>query len=480
MSNKDENLNNLNPYLHGPYAPIDTEINAHQLKVIGEIPTDFGGAYFRNGPNPATQPSGLHHWFDGDGMLHAIHFENGKASYRNRYIQSNDYLAGNSGTLEKAGIFSPAQSDGSSTVYKNTANTDVVMHNGELMALWYISGKPVRLDAQTLSTLREDDFGGKLPNNVSAHSKVDMQTGEFLFFDYGLYDPWYSFGVVDRNNNLTHFTQIELPGPRLPHDMAITENYAILMDLPIVFTEQGLRNKVWSIHADQALPTRFGVLPRNGDGGQIKWFEFPGCYIYHVINAWEEGDNIVLYCCKMVDNGRQLPIEYGPYAPMVNVLALRAVVTKWTMNLKTGVGKEEQIDDAMSEFPVVNLGLTGRQTRYSYHGAISDTETQMFDGILKYDLLDGSHKRHRFDPNVCGSEPAFAPRFDAKSEDDGYVMSFVTDISTRESRVLIIDAKNIEGRPLAEVCLPQCVPLGFHGTWANLDEFKGNPSKIYS
>ncbi len=472
MTRNSSELNLLNPYLQGPYAPICEEVSVNKLKVIGEIPKDFAGAYYRNGPNPKKAPSGMHHWFDGDGMLHAIYFEDGGASYRNRYIQSNDYLADCAGTLQKAGIFSPARPDGSSTVYKNTANTDILMHNGELMALWYVSGKPVRLDAKTLTTLREDDFGGKLPNNVSAHSKVDMQTGEFLFFDYGLYDPWYSFGVIDGNNNLTHFTQIELPGPRLPHDMAITENYAILMDLPIVFTEQGLRKKIWAIHEDRELPTRFGVLPRNGDGKQIRWFEFPGCYIYHVINAWEEGDNIVLYCCKMIENGRQLPLEYGPYAPMVNVLALRAVVTKWTMNLKTGVGKEEQIDDAISEFPVINLGLTGRPSRYSYHGAIPDTETQLFDGILKYDLNDGSYKRHSFEKNVFGSEPAFAPRFHATCEDDGYVMSFVTDISTLQSRVLILDAQNIEDRPLAEVCLTQCVPLGFHGTWANLDEFQ--------
>ena len=123
--------------------------------------------------------------------------------------------------------------DDRSTVYKDTANTDIVMHDGELLALWYISGQPVRLDSRTLETIRTETFAGKLPNNVSAHSKVDLNTGEFLFFDYALYEPWYSFGIVDKDNRLTHFTQIEMPGPRLPHDMAITENYAILMDLPL-------------------------------------------------------------------------------------------------------------------------------------------------------------------------------------------------------------------------------------------------------
>ena len=471
MSDATTELNDLNPYLQGLYRPVEQEIQSDKLEVTGEIPRDFAGSYYRNGPNPKTPPEGMHHWFDGDGMLHAIHFEDGQASYVNRYIRSHDFLADEAGELTKAGIMKPAVEDDSTTVYKDTANTDIIMHNGELMALWYISGQPVRLDAKTLETVKQENFGGKLPHNVSAHSKVDLNTGEFLFFDYALYEPWYSYGVVDAQNNLTHFTQIELPGPRLPHDMAITENYAIFMDLPIVFTEQGLRNKIWTIHEDQNLPTRFGIMPRKGEGSEIKWFSFPGCYIYHVINAWEEGDNVVLNCCKMVDNSRDLPMQYGPYAPMVNVLALRAVTTRWTMNMKTGACKEEQLDDAISEFPVINLGRAGHFSQYSYHVAIPDMETQLFDGILKYDLTTGSYQKHSFAKNTYGSEPAFAPRLNAQSEDDGYVLSFVTNAETEKSSVVIMDAQNMSDKPVAEVHLPQRVPLGFHGTWANLEEY---------
>ena len=465
-------LNALNPYLQGAYAPVAKEITATELQVVGQIPTDFAGAYYRNGPNPRNAPQGMHHWFDGDGMVHAIHFEGGKAEYRNRYVRTRDFLAEQTMSLKKQGIFKPATDVGETTVYKDTANTDIVMHNGELLALWYVSGQPVRLDAKTLETVRTETFNGQLPKNVSAHSKVDIGTGEFIFFDYELYEPRYSYGVIDANNQLTHFTEIELPGPRLPHDMAITENYSVLMDLPVVFTEQGLKHQVWSIHNDESLPTRFGVIPRHGNGDTIKWFEFPGCYIYHVINAWEECDKIVLYCCKMVDNGRDLPKEYGPYAPMVDVLALRAVVTKWTMDLKTGATNEEQIDDAISEFPTVNLNRVGTKTKYSYHASIPDTATQVFDGIMKYDLESGSYTRHNFGGQWCGSEPAFAPRFNSQTEDDGYVITFVADAETGGSKALILNAQNISDKPIAEVLIPQRIPLGFHGTWANLSEFE--------
>ncbi|MEQ1931006.1 MAG: carotenoid oxygenase family protein [Parvularculaceae bacterium] len=472
MPRDEADLNSFNPYLQGLFAPVSEEVTALDLKVEGEIPKDFCGAYYRNGPNPRTAPAGMHHWFDGDGMVHAVYFENGKAEYRNRYIRSRDFNADEAGVLKRAGIFSDAADDGNATVYKDTANTDIVCHAGEMMALWYVSGRPVRMHPRTLETLREETFGGRLPNNISAHSKVDVRTGELLFFDYALYEPWYSYGVVSKDNELVHFTKIDLPGPRLPHDMAMTENHVVLMDLPVVFTEAGLRNKVWHIHSDPKLPTRFGVLPRRGTGSDIRWFEFAPCYIYHVVNAWEQGDEIVMYCCKYVENGRPLNPQFGPYAPMVGVLALRAVLTKWRMNLKSGATREEQVDDAISEFPVVNLGYAGREGRYSYHVAIPDLETQKFDGLYKYDLKTGAREMHVFPHNSFGTEPAFAPRLDAGSEDDGYLITFVTDGDTGASEALIIDAQNFSAPPLARVKIPQRVPLGFHGTWASASEMK--------
>jgi len=346
-----QELNLLNPYLNGLYAPVQKEKTFNTLKVIGEIPRDLNGAYFRNGPNPKHTPSDMHHWFDGDGMIHGIWFEDGIVRYANRYIQTADYKAELKGELGVRGIFKPATSiEGRTTVYKDTANTDLIFHNGRLLALWYISGRPVAVDMQSLETIGVDDFGGMYKANISAHSKVDPKTGELVFFDYALYEAKMWVGTVSPQGSLSKLQEIDLPGPRLPHDMGLTENYAILHDLPVVFTEQAIKNRLWQIQlADQ--PTRFGVVPRAG--GKPTWFEFPTCYVYHVINAWEEGDEVVMAACKMVDNGFVPDSKsYGAYAPMVTVLALRAQPFLWRMNMKTGEGREEQIDDALSEFPV--------------------------------------------------------------------------------------------------------------------------------
>jgi carotenoid cleavage dioxygenase len=464
-------LNQLNPYLQGLYEPVARETTALELPVIGEIPKDLYGAFVRNGPNPAQAPAGLHHWFDGDGMVHAVYFENGKAEYRNRYVGTDDYRAEKSGLdIHAGGVMAPSartrpESGRGDLVYKDTANTDLVFHNGSLMALWYISGKPVRVDARTLETLGNETFGGALPRHVSAHGKVDPRTGEFCFFDYSLYEPWMTFGVVDANNTLTNFQKVDLPGPRLPHDMGLTENYIILHDLPVVFTEAGLRNSMWQIKvADQ--PARFGVVPKNGTGDQVRWFETDTCYIYHVVNAWEDGDEVVMTACMMTPNGYPPNPAYGPYASMVNVLALNAVPVEWRMNMVTGAVKKRRLDDRIGEFPVVNLDYTGRKTDWSYHVAMGREELQRFSGLIKYDLRTGASVTHEFAAGIGGSEPAFAPRVGAVDEDDGYVIVFTTDEATGTSEVQVLAAKDMESGPIARIPLPARVPAGFHGTWA--------------
>lgn len=458
-------LNALNPYLNGLYAPIHTELTATSLEIVGELPPDLNGAYFRNGPNPLNEPEGMHHWFDGDGMLHGLWFESGTARYANRFIGTTDYEAARRGGDSLPGIFSPAQSaPGRTVVYKDTANTDVLVHSNRLLALWYISGRPVAVDMDNLETIGVDDFGGGYQGNVSAHSKVDPATGEFVFFDYDLYEPKMRLGTVSADGVLRRLQEIDLPGPRLPHDMGLTKNYAILHDLPVIFSEQAIRNRLWQIHVAD-LPTRFGVVPRKG--GDPKWFEFPTCYIYHVINAWEEGDVVVMAACKMVDSGLVPDAKtYGAYAPMVGVLALRAQPFLWRMNMKTGIGREQQIDDGVSEFPVVNGDFATVKSKYSYHVEMDDHIEQRYSALIKYNLETGQSERHVFPKSVFGSEAAFGARDHATKEDDGYVVTFATDQSDGTSCAYVIDAQNFTSPPVATVKLPQRVPLGFHGTWA--------------
>jgi carotenoid cleavage dioxygenase len=210
------------PGLNGPNAPIDREIAATELEVIGEMPKDLNGIHVRNGPNPWFPPDWRYHVYDGDGMLHAAYFDNGKVSYRNRWIRTTslaeEIAAGH--TLWK-GLKEPPRHDRPDEPQKNNSNTDVKFHAGKLLTMFYLTGKPYHLDINTLETIGPTTYDGAF-GKISAHSRPDENTGELLFFDYDKKPPYMTYGVIDAAGRLKHKIDIDLPGPRLPHDMAVT------------------------------------------------------------------------------------------------------------------------------------------------------------------------------------------------------------------------------------------------------------------
>ncbi len=458
-----------NPYLMGGYAPVDTEIAADDLEVIGEIPPDLNGLYVRNGPNPRYKTEGRHHWFDGDGMLHAIHLRDGTATYRNRWIRTDGFAADNdAGRANWRGVAEPRDGnpdDGSRLRLKDTANTDILFHNGNLIAMWYLAGEPYRIDPATLETLGKEDWQGTRQSCVSAHAKVDQHTGEFLFFDYGPQPPYMSYGVVSPDGIVKHFTPIELPGARMPHDMAITENFSILMDLPLVVDPNSAKQGRHSLLFKQDTPARFAVVPRYGTSADVQWFDAEPCYIYHSVNAWEEGDEIVMDVCRFRPPGpAPVPIT-GPLASILNYLRLDAHLYRYRFNRTTGATAEGPLDDRNTEFPMIDAGLIGRKNRYTYNVSINNDFTMYFDGIVKYDVETCETERYEFGPGRYGSEAPFAPRPSAKAEDDGYLTTFVYDAAEDRSELQILDAADVAAGPVGRVLLPQRVPNGFHACW---------------
>ena len=220
-----------NPYLHGEYAPTLNEMSVDALDVEGELPSNLVGAYFRNGPNPVYQSKNRHHPFDGDGMVHGVYFREGKVSYRNRYVLTAAMAQERAdGRSVSPGVMGPFDYSISQFGIKDTSNTDVLWYAGDIMSLWYNAGHPYRLDSQTLETKGHFQLEGRDHKRMSAHSKVDWSTGELLFFDYGDEPPFMTYGVADADGKLQHEVAIDLPGPRLPHDIGFTTNYAILHD----------------------------------------------------------------------------------------------------------------------------------------------------------------------------------------------------------------------------------------------------------
>lgn len=456
-----------NPYLHGLFAPVMTELKAERLPVLaGELPRDLWGGYFRNGPNAVHAPKNRYHWFDGDGMVHGIWFEDGQARYANRWVQTAGLrLEADANAPIWPGVLGPFDFSAPLGPIKDTANTDVLEVDGRLLALWYESGKPYVLDLATLETKGVEDFGGRLGFPLSAHSKTDPATGDFIVFSYGDRPPYMRYGVLKADGGL-HHVDVDLPGPRRPHDIGVTPRYSILHDFPVFFDPELFAKKgkrVPLFHPD--VPTRYGVIPRLGSSDDVRWFECEPCYMLHVVNCWEEGDSVVMIGCRTSDPSLDPDPQDGPIAAMLSGLKLRANLYRWRLDMKTGAVEEGPIDDTNAEFPMIRPSVMGQRNRWAYLQRIPYEIPATFDSLMKYDLRSGAFSEFRYGAGVFGSETPFAPRAGGDEEDDGYLVSFVTDTEDWSSACLVFDARDVAAGPIAKVGLPQRIPAGFHATW---------------
>jgi carotenoid cleavage dioxygenase-like enzyme len=464
------------PYRTGPWRPQVTERSADDCDVIGEIPADLDGAYLRNTENPVHPAVQIYHPFDGDSMVHVVGFRDGKAFYRNRFVRTDGFVAEqHAGRPLWAGLAEdPATSPtptgwGARGRMKDASSTDIVLHNGVALTSFYQCGDLYRLNPTTLETLGKASWGGRFPSRVgvSAHPKVDERSGELLFFNYSTEPPYMHYGVVDGADNLVHYIDVPLPGPRLPHDMAFTENYAILSDLPLFWDPVALAAGKYAARYHPELPARLAVIPRRGQTTDIRWFEADPTYVLHWVNAYEDGGEIVLD--GFFQRDPEPPAGNGTlYQRMFRFLdndLLGAHLHRWRLNLSTGLTKEESLTDTTSEFGMINAGHAGRRHRYAY-SATSVPGWFLFDGIVRHDALTGIEEHYRFDDGVYASETAMAPRVGSTSEDDGYLVTITCDLNRDLSECLIFDARNLADGPIARVRLPERVSSGTHSTWA--------------
>ena len=458
-----------NPYLHGVYAPttLESEYSHDQLEVVeGSIPTDLNGAYYRNGTNPKYKPKARYHWFDGDGMVSAIWFNNGQVRYKNRYIQTRGLgLEEERQSSQWPGVMGPFDFDAPMFPIKDTANTDLALFDGKLLATWYDCGQVYALDPDTLETQGIEDFGGQFSDTISAHSKVDPATGEFVFFSYADEPPYMQYGVANPDGTL-HRQVIDLPGARRPHDIGMTQNYSILHDFPLFHDDDFFRKSGYRVPMfHREVPTRYGVIPRHGLASEIRWFEFKPCYALHMVNCWEDGDWIHMVGCRTEDPRIHPNKADGDLAGLIAYLTLDAHLYVWRANLQTGETEEYDLHDLNAEFPTINRAYWGVPNRYAYLQEIPKRSPLQFRGIAKFDLQTLEYDYWAYGDGVFGSESPFAPRDNAQAEDDGYLVSFTTNVNDWRSYCEIFDAQKIAAGPICKIRIPERMPAGFHTLW---------------
>jgi carotenoid cleavage dioxygenase len=429
-------------HLRGNFAPVFDELTVADLPVTGAIPKALSGRFFRNGSNPKSGTSP--HWFLGNGMLHGVRLENGRAVwYRNRYVRTT--LLDNEG----AGAM---REDGTQDMSASLANTHVVAHAGKILALeeghfpWIVS--------KDLDTVGVHDFGGKLKSAMTAHPRICPVTGELLFFGYGALPPYLTYHRVAKDGTLVQSEEITVKGPTMMHDWNVTRNFVVFMDLPMIFDLSMLANGGIPIRWSDDYGARLGVMPRNGSDKDVVWYEIDPCYVFHPMNAYEEGDTIVL------DVARFQKLAFSPQ----DGEGTPAVLHRWVIDRKAGKVREQPLDDRAADFPRVADEKIGLKHRFGYMTGLGNDGMAEFGGeLLKYDLQSGKSQSLRFGAGCGAGEPVFARA--GVGEDEGYLLTFVFDPARNASDLVIIDAQEFEKGPVARVHLPRRVPYGFHGSW---------------
>ena len=426
-------------WMLGTYAPVSEEITETKLSVTGSIPPELNGRFFRNGPNPRASDS--YDWFRGEGMIHGVEIKNGEPTwYRNRYVQT---------PVLNYDVVTP---EVTSKPENSLANTHIIEHAGKFLAMHEVF-PPIEV-TKDLETIGSYDFDGKLERNMTAHPKFCPITGEMLMMAAGKTAPFLEYHRVSKEGKLVQSEIIEVKSPSFNHDQFITENYVIFMDLPMLWNVGRLPETGIPVFFDETYGARFGVMPRKGSNADIKWFEIDPCYIFHTMNAYEKGDEIILRAGRMV--GYTAVGMSNPPVPYLH---------EWRLNLKTGAKSERQLDDVGVDFPIVPPSLCGQPYRYGYVSEFALDGKPTVLGFHKYDLHNGTKTSHMLKDGRSGGEAVFIPAQDGTSEDDGYLMTYVYDPAEGKSELVIMNANQIEEDPIARIHLPVRVPGGFHGSW---------------
>ena len=457
------------PYLTGHHAPVRFEADAPDLIVEGEIPDDLSGIFYRNGPEPLYPPrEGDYHWFDGDGMVYVFEIGEGRVSMRNRWVKTDKFVMEKEAGKRLFGLFGNPMTADPSTQGKryNTANTNIIMHGGQLLALME-GAPPVALDPRSLETLGEQQYGGVVTSSFSAHPKIDYATGEMINTGaaiHGFTGPAeLRYDIITADGKPRKTEIIPMPHFSLMHTFLLTENWAIFPFIPIDTDLQrfmaGGPMTAWV----NDRPTKIAIMPREGTADQIKWFEYEPRHMFHELNVWEEDGKIIADVAAA--NGTALfPDETGVRRTHGDT---QQSLRRWTIdpNANTSWLKEETLNDRDIQFPRPDYRLMTRKSRVSFANInlnSRDGRVEGMDAVLRFDTVSGKEDVWHFGKGASAGEVVFAPRMGSTDEADGYAMTLVHPANSSTTELVIFRAEDIAAGPIARVHIPFRVPSGFH------------------
>jgi len=452
--------------------------------IEGEIPPQLNGTLFRNGPGLLDiHGIPLKHPFDGDGMVCAFTFKNGKCHFRNRFVRTEAYVQEQTtGKMLYRGVFGTEKPGGLlnnilDLKLKNIANTNIIYWGDKLLALWE-AAEPYRLNPATLETLGIDYLNGTLkPGDAfAAHPRIDphsqQDNGEPCLVNFAV-KPGISSKIIiyelnSKGQLVRNYSQV-IPGFAFIHDFVITPNYCIFFQNAVSFNPipylLGFRGAGECVHFQPNQPTNIIVISRNNNAQKpAKIFQTNAGFIFHHANAFEQGDNLYIdsICYKSLPqinpDTNYKEVDFEKLDP--------GQLWRFNLNLNTATVTSQIIEPRCCEFPTIHPDKVGRNYRYLFIGAAHNSiGNAPLQAILKLDLETSDRQLYSFAPSGYVSEPIFIPKPESKTEDDGWIITLVYDGNKHRSDVVILDGLDLNKGAIARLHLKHHIPYGLHGNW---------------
>jgi len=457
----------------------------------GTIPAELEGTLYRNGPGRLERGGHwVHHPFDGDGMITALRFAGGKAELRNRFVRTEGFETEEAaGKFLYRGVFGTQKPGGVAANafdlrLKNIANTHVVRLGDQLLALWE-AAEPHALDPDSLETRGLSLLDGVLKKGeaFSAHPRFDpghhgaprmvtfgVKTGPrstIRLMEFAVEDDAAS-GV--KAGQLLSERRDSFGGFAFLHDFAITPNWAVFLQNAIAFNPlpyvAGRKGAAQCLQSQPGGQAKFWLIPRDGGafaGQKPRIIDAPDGFVFHHLNAWEEGDAVVVESIFYAD----FP-SIGPDDDFRSVnfeLLPEGLLEQCRINLSDGSVSTQRLSERCCEFAMVNPEREGLPCRFAWM-AVTERETgnDPLQAIKKLDLQSGERQLWSAAPRGFVSEPLMVPRPGSSTEDDGWVLCLVWNGARCASDLVILDAASLAEVAVLE--LPLAVPHGLHGSWA--------------
>lgn len=463
------------PYLTGHHRPNRMEVTAPDLFIEGELPADLAGVFYRNGAEPLYPPTDEnYHWFDGDGMVYAFFIEDGRVSMRNRWVRTDKLMLEMKERRRLFGVFgNPATTDplARGTRY-NTANTNIVLHGGKLLALME-GAPPVELDPRSLDTIGEETYGGAITTTFSAHPKVDQVNGEMINIGTIARDKGRSaeihYDIFDFDGKPIRSEIIPVPHQALMHTFFVTANYVVFPVTPLeINVERALSGGPMTAWVPDR-PTKLGVMPRRGSAKDIRWYEAEPRHMMHEANVWEEGNRLVAHVAA-AEGTALFPDIHGRRRSHRET---RQSLRRWCIDLTTDTDmvREEIVNDRDIQFPRPDDRLMTRPSSYALSNSnlnSADGRVDGMDSVLRVDTATGAEDIYHFGDGAAAGELIFAPRVGGTGELDGYALTLVHQAAA-ETTLAVFDVRDLSAGPLAEVKIPFRIPSGFHCNYYSVD-----------